>query len=170
MQMQMFLGIFNIFRSKYEVYTLKSFIEYMTVSPIFNSFINDFKRELIIHIVGKDNFSNIVKRIHFYYSNPGKKPPSESCSASLKRMLFTNTPHPYHYDYCLINYNESCWNEALSAVKQDFFHNIKKLNADSNEFSFSSSSGSRRLPISSISTRLSSARCKTHIFPENFIG
>lgn len=167
MQKLMFLGIVNIFSSKYEVYTLKSFIEYMTMSPIFNSFINDFKREFIINIVGKDNFSNIVKRIHFYYSNPVKKPPSESCSALFKRILFTNTPHPYHYDYCLIHYTENSWNEALSAIKQEFIHNIKKFQANSNEFSFSNSSGSRRIQLSSISSRLSSARYKNQIFPEN---
>lgn len=97
---------------------MKLFINFFNNSIIFNHFINKLKRE-IINLTIKSNYVNILARIRVYYQD-SMHIIKEDCLSKCYRVLFTDLPSPYHYDYCLNNNSEYEFERFTYTIRQWF--------------------------------------------------
>lgn len=93
---------------------------------IFNHFINRLKRE-IIKLTIKSNYVKIISRIRLFYQE-SLYVVTEDCLSKCYRILFTDLPSPYHYDYCLNSISQNEFERFTYTIKKWFGYSKRLVN------------------------------------------
>lgn len=112
--------------SKQDSYPIKEFINYFKKSQPFNSFISEFRNILINSIFTNRVYHSLLTRMEFYYNGKKPFPPSESCSSHLTRVLFTDEPPPYHYDFKLSSPSPSSYDEMILILRRFYGYSFRR--------------------------------------------
>lgn len=108
-----------------DAYVLKDFTTFINESKPFQKYLNGFKEELIKEIFPSQQYVNICKRISFFYSVPGNPPPAEPFCMKITRLLFTQAPPPYKYDYCIPNPSNQSFDDMICAIRKGYGFDIR---------------------------------------------
>lgn len=102
------------------VYPIKTFIEFLYNSISIQSAFFSVRINLIDNTLSPKLYSNIVKRQNYYTENPQRilYKKSEPFCEYLQRVLFTNEPPPYHYDFILQKPNDQSKDTLVYTLKQ----------------------------------------------------
>lgn len=108
-----------------EQYYLKSFIDFVLSCDSYKKLVNDIKKTLINVVITPRIYSSIIKRLNFYnnYSNSNNSRvsiPTERCTSKAIRILFSNRPEPYHYDFRLQSLNPDAINDVVKKIVLDY--------------------------------------------------
>lgn len=112
--------------SKQDSYPIKEFINYFKKSQPFNSFISEFRNILINSIFTNRVYHSVLTRMEFYYNGTKPFPPSESCNSHLTRILFTDEPPPYHYDFKLSSPSPSSFDEMILILRRFYGYSFRR--------------------------------------------
>lgn len=99
----------------------------------FGNYISHLKEIIILQIVEKRNYENIINKVLFYYKDEHNNIPREDCLSFLYRKLYTKSPKPYHYDYKTSNSLISDFDEATFLLRKKFGY-ANRILSDSNTF------------------------------------
>lgn len=120
-------------------YSLKAFIRHFHVSLQFSGFLCEFKNQIIKLIFGSQLYNTISSRL-FYYNHKSEflSDPIETCADKFYRVLFTNDPPPYHYDYCPpVTKQKNAMDEVIYFIKQKYGYSSRKSSFNFGSFALS---------------------------------
>lgn len=105
---------------------LRDFQTYFIEKEKFQNFINELKLTIIDKILTTEIYRAIEKRIFYYYSCSLYNPPKEPCIDYIIRILFTELPPPYKYDFKLLSPNKKSMNDMIYAIRYSYGYSDRR--------------------------------------------
>lgn len=134
-----------------DAYVLKDFTNYFNESVKFKSHLDGFKEEIIKEVFSLQHYVNIYQRIRFFYSDRGSPPPPEPLCSKLYRLIFTQAPPPYKYDYGIPNPSSQTFDDMICGIKKGYVYDIRSSRSNK---SFASNRSLGRLSTASNNGRM----------------
>lgn len=109
-----------------DCYYLKEFQSYFLTSNTFYNYLQELKNSIIQQIISEDLYQTIQQKIIYYYSTSSYHPPKESCYDNLVRLMFTDLPPPYKYDFRLLTPNKKSFNDMIYTIRYTFGYSDRR--------------------------------------------
>lgn len=159
------INIYLIINScKEEMYSLKAFAKFISSSVPLRSSIDSIRSSFVTYILSPRVYVKIIKRQSFFYENPNQihTPPNENFCENLFRILFTNEPSTYHFDFISPIPSINAKDNLILQLKQLRGYGSRKQSEKQKKYtSFKSLHGKSFGKISSLSFSMCSDRIKT---------
>lgn len=101
-------------------FSIKKFINYFEKSNKFTEFIADFRNNCIKIGLNNETYKIISTKIKYYYQEYNSIEKQESCMNKAMRILFSNQPEPYRFDYSTSDPSQASFNGFLRAITKRF--------------------------------------------------
>lgn len=114
-----------------KTYSIKDFIRHFSSSKPFRFHMEVFRNDLVLFTIGNEEY-NIIKNKSDFFSKEEAlvKPKTEPFCKKMRRIIFTNKPSPYHFDYVYISASDTK-QYIVGVVKQNYIRSYRASSGSS---------------------------------------